>query len=302
MTIEYLQADRPRPEARRAGRRVREGPGPVRHARRAGGRLHADHRLRSVRHRAVPGRAAAAAGSRLTETGQAGVRAGAAVARREPAVRARWRIAGPWRGRRSRRNPRRRSRVGRHRVDYELHEHFEPQRHDRRRPAGQEGGRAGPPGETLGEDQPRTGLDGRDRLPRQGRPVAVPRSARLQPGRLRLHDVHRQQRAAARRRGLGREGQGPGRGVGPQRQPEFRGAHPAARPRQLPRVAAARDCLRACRDDADRPHARADRPGRGGAGRVPGRDLADRERNPGDDGGGRAGGGVPIGLRERFQG
>ena len=35
--------------------------------------------------------------------------------------------------------------------------------------------------------------------------TAVPRAARLQPGRLRLHDLHRQQRAAARRRvGRGR--------------------------------------------------------------------------------------------------
>ena len=44
------------------------------------------------------------------------------------------------------------------------------------------------------------GLEGRHGLLRAGRPHAVPRQARLQPRRLRLHDLHRQLRPAARSR------------------------------------------------------------------------------------------------------
>ena len=43
------------------------------------------------------------------------------------------------------------------------------------------------------------GLEGRDRVPRPRRADRAARGARLQPRRLRLHDVHRQLRAAARR-------------------------------------------------------------------------------------------------------
>ncbi len=43
------------------------------------------------------------------------------------------------------------------------------------------------------------GIAGRHRLLQQGRPVAVPGEARLLPGRLRLHHLHRQHRPAARR-------------------------------------------------------------------------------------------------------
>ena len=52
--------------------------------------------------------------------------------------------------------------------------------------------------EAVGEDQPRAGLEGGDRLPARSRPARRPRAARLPPGRLRLHDLHRQLRAAAR--------------------------------------------------------------------------------------------------------
>ena len=56
--------------------------------------------------------------------------------------------------------------------------------------------------EAVGEDEPGARLEGRHRVPAQGRAsTAVPRPARVQPRRLRLHDVHRQQRSAARRRG-----------------------------------------------------------------------------------------------------
>ena len=96
---------------------------------------------------------------------------------------------------------------------------------------------------------------------REGGARHVSRSARLQPGRLRLHDLHRQQRAAARRRvGRGRGAQ-PGRRLGAERQPQLRGPHPAAGARELPGVAAAGRRLRARRADDDRSDDRAARHG-----------------------------------------
>ena len=61
-----------------------------------------------------------------------------------------------------------RPRLGRHRRDHQLHQHVEPLGHGRRRPAGQEGRRARPDDQALGQGEPRPRLEGRDRLP-QGR-------------------------------------------------------------------------------------------------------------------------------------
>ena len=77
---------------------------------------------------------------------------------------------------------------------------------------------------------------------------------RVRPGRLRLHDVHRQQRPARRagRRGdRGRRAGRRGRALG---QPQLRGAHPPARPGRVPRLAAAGRRLRARRARGHRPH------------------------------------------------
>ena len=107
--------------------------------------------------------------------------------------------------------------------------------------------------EAVGEDEPRAGIAGRHRV-LQGRGAArVSRRARLQPRRLRLHDLHRQQRSAARAGVDDRQGREPGRGVRAVRQPQLRGTHPVAGARELPGVAAARRGLRARRPDADRP-------------------------------------------------
>ena len=51
--------------------------------------------------------------------------------------------------------------------------------------------------QAVGQDHAGAGLQGRHGLLRAGRPDAVPRQARLQPRRLRLHDLHRQLRPAA---------------------------------------------------------------------------------------------------------
>ena len=74
--------------------------------------------------------------------------------------------------------------------------------------------------------------------------LAASGKARLSPRRLRLHDLHRQQRTAAgadRQRYSGRRSR---RVRGAFRQPEFRGAYPSAGARQLFGFAAARRRLR----------------------------------------------------------
>ena len=54
--------------------------------------------------------------------------------------------------------------------------------------------------QALGQGQPGARLEGRHRLSPRRRARHVPRPAPLQPGRLRLHDLHRQLGPAARRR------------------------------------------------------------------------------------------------------
>ena len=50
-----------------------------------------------------------------------------------------------------------------------------PERHDRRRPAGEEGGGEGPHQQAVGEEQPGAGLEGGHRVPERRGAVAVPR-------------------------------------------------------------------------------------------------------------------------------
>ena len=104
-------------------------------------------------------------------------------------------------GRDGHRQPRRpgvrdRPRRGHDRGDHVVHQHLQPERDDRRGAARQERRRQGPVPQAVGQDHARAGLQGRHRLLREVRPHAVPRQARLQPRRLRLHDLHRQLRPA----------------------------------------------------------------------------------------------------------
>ena len=89
--------------------------------------------------------------------------------------------------------------------------------------------------------------------------MAPARDARLRPGRLRLHDLHRQLRAARRGDRQRDRGQRPGRRRGPVGQPQLRGPDPSARPGELPRLAAARRRLRPGRPGRHRPDQRAAR-------------------------------------------
>ena len=116
-------------------------------------------------------------------------------------------------------------------------------------------------------------------------PADVPRRARLQSGRIRLHDVHRQQRSAARGRvGRGRVAE-PGGRVGVERQSKFRRPHPAAGPRQLSRFAAAGRRVRAGRADDDRSDDRANRHRHERRPGLSARAVADRARDSGNDAG-----------------
>ena len=97
------------------------------------------------------------------------------------------------RGPQARSRPRRRG----YRRDHLLHQYVQPERHDRRRPAGAQCARKWPHVEAVGEDFARARLAGRRRISREVRPAEGPRRARLQSRRLRLHDLHRQFRTAA---------------------------------------------------------------------------------------------------------
>ncbi len=89
--------------------------------------------------------------------------------------------------------------LGGDRGDHELHQHVQSVRHGRGRPAGQEGCRARTQDQALGQGQPGPWVEGRHRLPPARRARQVSRPTAVQPGRLRLHDLHRQLGAAVER-------------------------------------------------------------------------------------------------------
>ena len=166
-TIDYLAATGRDAGAGGAGRGLRQGAGPLARARRARAGVHRHPGARPRHGRALAGRAEAAAGP-----GRAGRRGGQAFARR----------AGGPSSARTRRAPRRACRSSgetlrprqRRRGDrrhHLLHQHLQPQRADRRRPAGQERGRQGAEGQAVGEDLAGARLAGGHRLSGQGRPA-----------------------------------------------------------------------------------------------------------------------------------
>ena len=167
---------------------------------------------------------------------------------------------------RNRRGPR--ARRGRRGSHHELHEHVEPERDDRRGPSGEKGRRARPQPPAVGQDEPGAWIEGGDRLPGEGRTDVLPRRARLQPGRLWVHDVHRQQRSAAGRRVVDRRREQSRRLFGAERQQKLRGTHSIAGACQLPGVAAAGRRIRNRRPDDAGPDDRAARKGSRREGRV----------------------------------
>ena len=127
-------------------------------------------------------------------------------------------------------------RLGGDRRDHLLHEHLQPDGDDRRRAAGEEGGRARSERQAVRQDEPRPRLPGGDGLPQGRRPAGLPGGPALPPGRLRLHHLHRQQRRRAGERGPRRRGaRGGAAGLGrAQRQPQLRGPHPPPGARPVP--------------------------------------------------------------------
>ena len=148
-------------------------------------------------------------------------------------------------------------RIGGHLGDHVVHEHLEPRADGGGGPRRPQGRRARAHDEAVGEDEPRPGVACGRRLPAPGGAHGAARAARVQPRRVRLHDLHRELRPAPRRRGRRDRPRRPeGRG-GPLGEPQLRGPHPPGRARQLPRVAAAGRGLRARRHRERRPHRRA---------------------------------------------
>ena len=133
--------------------------------------------------------------------------------------------------------------------------------------------------------------------------MPVPGEARLQPGRLRLHHLHRQLRAAARGDQRGGRRERPRRGVGAVGQPELRGPDQPGREDELPGLAAAGGRLRAGRDDGHRP-GDASRSGTGADGKpVYLRDIWPCPAEVADGRAGRGrGGDVHPRLRRRVRG
>ncbi len=197
---------------------------------------------------------------------------------------------------------RRRPRLRGHRRHHLLHQHVQPERHGRRRAARQERGRPGTGPQAVGQDHAGARLQGGHGLLRARRAAALPRQARLQPGRLRLHHVHRQLRAAAARDQRGGERERPGgdrRAVGEQ---ELRGPHQPGREDELPGLSAAGGGVRADRDHGHRHAARAARLRRRGQAGLPCGHLAvaGGSRRRGAARGGR--GDVHPRLRRRVHG
>ena len=128
--------------------------------------------------------------------------------------------------------------------------------------------------QALGEDLARAGLDRGHRVPQASRARRGPRPARLQPGRVRLHDLHRQLGPAAGGDLRGGRRQRPRRLRGALRQPQLRGPDQPGRAQQLPRLAAALRRLRARRADGHRSAQRRARRGRRRQPHPPRRHLA----------------------------
>ena len=250
-----------RPRAHRPGRAVREGTGHLPHGRLGDSDLQRDGGTRPGERGPERCRAEAPAGSRRApeRLGLLHERLGAAAPTRDQRGHGRGRGATARRGRRYRpqrpcgtadagrslrRRPRPR-RLGGHRRDHVMHQYVQPRRDGRRRFAGAQRRCARPDAPGLRQDVARARIESRHRLPRARGAADVTGAVALQPRRLRLHDVHRQQRTASRERRRTHRRRGSGCRGGAQRQSELRGPHPSPGQGRIPRVAAAGGGIRA---------------------------------------------------------
>ena len=155
------------------------------------------------------------------------------------------------------------------RGHHQLHQHLQPVRDGRRGHPRAQRTRARPALQAVGQDLARARLEGGHRVPRSRRPDRAAGAARLQPRGLRLHDLHRQLRSAARAGLRGRQRGRPRRRLRALRQPQLRGAHQPRGEDELPRLAAAVRGLRARGHDGHGHRARPPRPGRARQRRLP---------------------------------
>ena len=125
------------------------------------------------------------------------------------------------------------------RRDHVMHQHLQPERADGRRAACPQRQPARPEAEALGQDLARARQPGGRRVSRQVGPAEGARPDRLQPGRLRLHHLHRQFRSAAGADFQDHQRQGADRRRGAVRQSQFRRPRVARRAGELPGLAAA---------------------------------------------------------------
>ena len=289
-----LSQDHEPRHGRQAGRGLCQEAGPVALQEVAGAGLHRHAVARHGRRRAEPGRTEAPAGPRAAGRSRPAVRREHGEGIR-PQGRGQ---AHPLRGHRLRPRPRRRGDRGHHL----LHQHLEPLRHAGRRPDRAQRGEARPQGQAVGEDLAGAGLAGRDRVFRGLGPAEGPEQDRLQPGRLRLHELHRQLRPAARPGHQGDRRRRPRRQLGALGQSQLRGPRQSADPRQLPRLADAGRGLRAGRLDEDRHHQGSDRHRQGRQARLPEGHLALEHGSRQDRRQVRDGQGLQEALRQRLRG
>ena len=163
-----LDDDRPRSASRGTHRSLRQGDRPVPLLRCSRPGVHRYARTRPRLGRAVDGRPQASRGPHRAHRHQERLR-----------QRARGRVQEAGRGcpSRSRRGPRLRSRPWRRsdRRHHELHQHVQPQRAHRRRPARPQRGARRSQGEAVGEDLAGAWIAGRCRVSREGGPAEVSR-------------------------------------------------------------------------------------------------------------------------------
>ena len=183
-TLRYLTDTSPACRAGCAGRRLLQGAGPLPHQVDARPGLHRHPQARTVAGRAFARRAQASAGPRRAPGREGrvhdgdGERVQQGRRRRQGHLRSasgarhlggqelrqgRRLETGPGRGPRARSRPRRR----RDRRDHLLHQYLEPERDDRRRAAGAQGGGQGPHRQAVGQDLACTGFAGGRRISRQ---------------------------------------------------------------------------------------------------------------------------------------
>ena len=190
-TIDYLKTSGRKADRVALVDGLCQGAGPVPHRQVARSGVHRNADARSRRRRALDGRPEAPRRPRRAAGGRRRLLPRAMASEYKKADRRSTALCG--------RRPQFRSRPWRRgdRGDHLLHQHLQSERADRRGPAGPQRRRQGPQGKALGEDLARAGQPGGRGISRQFRPADRSRQGRLQPGRLRLHHLHRQFRPAA---------------------------------------------------------------------------------------------------------